>query len=202
MDPGFVEAFLKTIGWYVMGSRTYETALRFEAQGYGWSYGDKPVFVLTSRDLSRTRDTVEFYSGDTAGAIDDLRKAVELEPSDSYSAIWLEIASRRSGKAGALAQSIPNLDMSEWPAPLVELMVDRTTPEAVVGAARSSIPRFDRVRRCEANFYGGEWLLLNGSETEAAKLLRYAFDNCPHNFSLEWVPARLELKLLEGNTRR
>lgn len=64
MDPEFVEAFLKTIDCYVMGSRTYETALRFEAQELGWPYGDKPVFVLTSRELSRTRDTVEFYSGD------------------------------------------------------------------------------------------------------------------------------------------
>ena len=54
MDPEFVEAFLKTIDCYVMGSRTYETALGFEAQGLGWSYGDKPTFVLTSRKLPRT----------------------------------------------------------------------------------------------------------------------------------------------------
>ena len=66
LDAGFVEAFLKTIDCYVMGSRTYETALRFEAQGSGWSYGDKPTFVLTSRQLPRVRDTVEFYSGDLA----------------------------------------------------------------------------------------------------------------------------------------
>jgi dihydrofolate reductase len=64
LDPGFVEAFLKTIDCYVMGSRTYETALSFEARGFGWSYGDKPTFVLTSRDLPRTRDTVTFHSGD------------------------------------------------------------------------------------------------------------------------------------------
>ena len=64
MTPEFVEAFLKTIDCYVMGSRTYETALNFEAKGLGWSYGAKPIFVLTSRDLPRTRDTVEFYSGD------------------------------------------------------------------------------------------------------------------------------------------
>jgi dihydrofolate reductase len=64
LDPEFVEAFLKTIDCYVMGSRTYETALNFEAKGFGWSYGDKPLFVLTRRDLPRTRDTVEFYSGD------------------------------------------------------------------------------------------------------------------------------------------
>ena len=66
MDPEFVESFLKTIDCYVMGSRTYETALRFEAQGFGWAYGDKPTFVLTSRELPRTRDAVEFYSGDLA----------------------------------------------------------------------------------------------------------------------------------------
>ncbi|HTL58962.1 MAG TPA: dihydrofolate reductase family protein [Candidatus Limnocylindrales bacterium] len=66
MDPGLVEAFLRSIDCYVMGSRTYETALRFEAKGLGWAYGDKPVFVLTSRKLPRTRDTIEFYSGDLA----------------------------------------------------------------------------------------------------------------------------------------
>jgi dihydrofolate reductase len=64
--PEFAEAFLKTIDCYVMGSRTYETALSFEAKGLGWVYGDKPVFVLTSRELMRTRDTIEFYSGNLA----------------------------------------------------------------------------------------------------------------------------------------
>jgi dihydrofolate reductase len=71
MDPEFVETFLKSIDCYVMGSRTYETALRFEAQGLGWSYGDKPTFVLTSRELPRIRDTVEFYSGDLAWFVNE-----------------------------------------------------------------------------------------------------------------------------------
>src|ERR1700756_3492729 len=66
MAPEFVEEFLKSIDCYVMGSRTYETALDFEGKGLGWPYGDKPTFVLTSRKLPRTRDTVEFYSGDLA----------------------------------------------------------------------------------------------------------------------------------------
>lgn len=64
MDPVFIETFLKSIDCYVMGSRTYETALRFESQGAGWAYGDKPVFVLTNRTLPRTRDTVHFHAGD------------------------------------------------------------------------------------------------------------------------------------------
>jgi dihydrofolate reductase len=66
MDPEFIQAFLKTIDCYVMGSRTYETALNFESKGLGWAYGDKPVFVLTSRDLPKSRDTITFHSGDLA----------------------------------------------------------------------------------------------------------------------------------------
>ncbi len=81
LDPGFVEAFLKTIDCYVMGSRTYETALNFEAKGLGWAYGDKPTFVLTSRDLPRTRDTVEFYSGDLSQFVNE-----RLRP--SFRSIW------------------------------------------------------------------------------------------------------------------
>jgi dihydrofolate reductase len=81
LDPEFAETFLKTIDCYVMGSRTYETALRFEADGLGWVYGDKPTFVLTSRDLRRTRATVEFYSGDLAQLVNG-----RLRP--TFRSIW------------------------------------------------------------------------------------------------------------------
>jgi dihydrofolate reductase len=66
MDPDLVADLLETIDCYVMGSRTYETALAFEAKGFGWPYGDKPTFVLTRRELPRIRETVELYSGDLA----------------------------------------------------------------------------------------------------------------------------------------
>jgi dihydrofolate reductase len=74
MDPAYVATFLKTIDCCVMGSRTYETALTFERKGFGWAYGDTPVFVLTRRQLPRTRDTVSFQAGDLTPFInDDLR---------------------------------------------------------------------------------------------------------------------------------
>ncbi len=71
LDPESIEGFLKAIDCYVMGSRTYETALRFESQGFGWPYGDKPTFVLTSRDLPRVRQSVEFHSGDLAPFVNE-----------------------------------------------------------------------------------------------------------------------------------
>ncbi len=82
LDPEYVQEFLGTIDCYVMGSRTYETALGFEARGLGWSYGDKPTFVLTSRELPKSRDTVEFLSG-------DLRALVEERLKPAFRSIWV-----------------------------------------------------------------------------------------------------------------
>ena len=82
LEPDFVEAFLAGIDCYVMGSRTYETALGFQNQGFGWAYGDKPTFVLTSRDLPRAQESVEFHSGDLAEFVNTrLRK--------TYRNIWV-----------------------------------------------------------------------------------------------------------------
>jgi len=71
VNPETMAAFLEGIDCYVMGSRTYETALHFANQGLGWPYGDKPTFVLTTRDLPRIRDTVEFHSGDLAAFLNE-----------------------------------------------------------------------------------------------------------------------------------
>jgi dihydrofolate reductase len=81
LTPEAVQTFLKSIDCYVMGSRTYETALNFDARGLGWSYGDKPVFVLTRRTLPRNRTTVEFYAG-------DLRRLVEESLKPRFRSIW------------------------------------------------------------------------------------------------------------------
>ena len=82
LSPGSVQAFLETIDCYVMGSRTYETALSFEAKGLGWSYGDKPTFVLTHRELGRAREAVEFYAG-------DLTQFVKERLRPAFRCIWI-----------------------------------------------------------------------------------------------------------------
>lgn len=81
LDERSVDEFLETIDCYVMGSRTYETALDFEARGSGWPYGDKPTFVLTHRDLPKTRDSVELCSGDLARFVQE-----RLRP--TFRSIW------------------------------------------------------------------------------------------------------------------
>lgn len=82
LDPQYVAEFLEAIDCYVMGSKTYETALGFEAKGLGWAYGDKPIFVLTTRNLPRNRDSIEFVSGDLAILFSD-----KLRP--QYPNLWV-----------------------------------------------------------------------------------------------------------------
>lgn len=81
LTPEAIHAFLESIDCYVMGSRTYETALGFEGQGRGWAYGDKPVFVLTHRSLPKNRATVDFYAG-------DLRRLVDEKLKPRFGSIW------------------------------------------------------------------------------------------------------------------
>jgi dihydrofolate reductase len=69
--------FVKAIDCYVLGSRTYEHALEL-----GWPYGDTPTVVVTGREWPRTRESVEFYSGDLKTLVDE-----KLAP--RFRNIWL-----------------------------------------------------------------------------------------------------------------
>ena len=91
LAPEFVEEFLETIDCYVMGARTYETALDFEAKGLGWAYGAKPTVVLTTRGLRKTRENVEFYSGDLALLVNE-----RLKP--NFRSIWFVGGGQLSGE--------------------------------------------------------------------------------------------------------
>lgn len=87
-----IAAFLKSVDCYVMGARTYQTALDFVAKGFGWAYGDTPVFVLTHRELPKARDSVRFLSGDLADLIDR-----QVKP--HHANIWLVGGSALAGEA-------------------------------------------------------------------------------------------------------
>ena len=58
---------IQSIDCYVLGSRTYEHALQL-----GWPYGDTPTVVVTKRELSSKRKSVEFYSGDLKRLVDEI----------------------------------------------------------------------------------------------------------------------------------
>lgn len=75
------EEFLKTIDCYVMGSKTYEHALEL-SKTYGWAYGDKPTFVLTTRNLKSDKPNIKFYSGNLTQFVNE-----QLKP--KYQNVWV-----------------------------------------------------------------------------------------------------------------
>jgi dihydrofolate reductase len=81
LTPEASAAVLRSIHCYVMGANTYETALGFEARGFGWAYGDTPVVVLTHRSLRQARPTVSFHTGDLGELLAELRTR--------YQSIWI-----------------------------------------------------------------------------------------------------------------
>ena len=64
---GMTPDVMDTIDCYIMGSRTYELALEL-----GWPNGDTQTIVVTNRERSSTRDSVEFYSGDLIALVKEL----------------------------------------------------------------------------------------------------------------------------------
>jgi len=71
-----INDFLASIDCYVMGSHTYELAVKL-----GWPYGDTPVKVLSSRINESPRSTVQFYQGKLSALCLQLKK--------QYANIWM-----------------------------------------------------------------------------------------------------------------
>ena len=69
-EPHGYDEFMSTVDALVIGRHTYETVLAFET----WPYGDKPVFVLSSRPLGTTPlgAIVERLSGAPADIVSNL----------------------------------------------------------------------------------------------------------------------------------
>ena len=147
-------------------------------------------------DGYRSRGYLHFYAGDFAKAADDLARVAGAEPDDLYAALWAYLAVSRTDAANASKKSLaaaaarsnaaPN---RSWPHPVLELLLGSRTIAATLAAAATP------AEHCEAQFYGGEWMLLHGDRGGAITALRDAEGSCPKTF-IEYKGARAELKRL------
>ena len=121
--------------------------------------------------------------GRTADAQADFKKANELNPKDAYTALWLDLTERRNGVPSSLAETSKQLDMTAWPAPIIRQFRGELTAAQTIAAAADQDPKKQAERTCEANFYSGEFALLNKkSKPEATRLLKLAAKDCPLEF--------------------
>jgi tetratricopeptide (TPR) repeat protein len=141
------------------------------------------------------RGVANLYSGSVAKALADLREARERHSAQPYTALWLDLASRRAKVESPLAQAIEDLEMTRWPAPVIRLFLGELTPEAVLAAAHHPDATMRSAQVCEANFYSGALALQQGRRDEAVRRFRAAAAGC-HKSMIEGVAAKAELKAL------
>lgn len=143
----------------------------------------------------RLRAVSNLYSGLLPEALADLDRASKMEPKNPYTALWLRIVDKRINFESRLPQVITQIDMTEWPAPVIQLFLGQLTPADVLAAAAAPDAIKMKGQICEANFFNGERALERSEREEAARLFQLAAAECPKGF-FEWASANAELKAL------
>jgi predicted Zn-dependent protease len=146
-------------------------------------------------DTYKNRGRARLYEGALAEALADIKQAAQIDPRNAYAALWLDIANRRSKLASQLPQAVGQLEMTNWPAPVVRLYTGQLTPDAVLAAADDPDEKTKKRQVCDAYFYSGEWALQQGAKDDATRLFRLAAVNCPRRL-IESSSANAELKAL------
>jgi tetratricopeptide (TPR) repeat protein len=135
------------------------------------------------------RGYAHFYRGDFADAAADLAR-VEGTETYPYPNLFRFLAQTRAGQpVSDLEPAAQRMKGRHWPYAVLELYLGRRDAAAALTAAQKP------EERCEAQFYVGEWRLLQGDRAQAQQLLEEAAGGCPKSF-IEYRAAQAELRRL------
>jgi tetratricopeptide (TPR) repeat protein len=111
---------------------------------------------------------------------EDMAKALSLEPEFPYYGLWFFLAgAREHAQASAqaeLGRQAAEFDLAEWPGPLVNLYLGESEADTAAAKAKND------EQKCEADFYIGALLALDGDTAAAVPLLQRALERCPREF--------------------
>jgi lipoprotein NlpI len=60
------------------------------------------------------RGITNFYAGLLSQAAADFGRSSQLNPRNSYTAIWLDIVDARSNRPSQFARTVPQVEMTKW----------------------------------------------------------------------------------------
>jgi lipoprotein NlpI len=203
-------------GQYDKAIADFDEAIRLNPQdaptygtrGYAWyrkgdydraiaDYGEAIRLNPLRADYYFVRGYTQFWLGRFAASFPDLTDSLRLNPNQSYAIIWRYLAQSRSGEPelakSELSEKLGALDKAKWPAPVIDFLLGKIDPDALLKAAEHPDAKTRRGQVCEAEFYIGEWHLLNLRHKEANVLLSRAEKNCPKGF-VEYDGAVAELR--------
>jgi lipoprotein NlpI len=150
-------------------------------------------------DAYAYRGYFELVLGESAKAAADLGKSADLKIWP-YNVLWLSLAREMAHVPDtdnhSLKANAAQLDLAQWPGPVVEYLMGDGTPESVNAAAEQGDPTRVVERVCDADFYVAEQDLAHGEMAAAKPLLQHAADKCPFA-SFERMGATAELMRLK-----
>jgi lipoprotein NlpI len=168
----------EAVGQYDRAIADYTKVLELNPE-----YGDFSRFY--SRGLAR------FDKEDFKGAAVDFARSLVTD-ANGYAALRLYLARSRAGEPAQseLEANIRDLDTNNWPYALIEVYLGKRSPESVMGLAT------EPADRCGAEYYLGEWYLLQGKKAEGEAALKSAVATCPKDNN-SYFGAVAELKRLK-----
>jgi|GEM_PF-1278125 len=203
-DRGEFDAAIEDFGVAIKHDARLASAYFNRANAYGAKGEAERAISDYTTAIKYNRRNVNAYiargalylaGGAAAKAQADMKLAARLERRNAYAVLWQDIAERRGKQKGVLAggKGLRDVEMKGWPAPLLSMFAGELKPAGALIAADDPNPALKEAHTCEANFYGGQYLLIQNSRDEAVKLFQSAAKQCPRGF-LEGIAASAELK--------
>jgi tetratricopeptide (TPR) repeat protein len=146
------------------------------------------------------RAVAEIVMSDFAASAKDAATALQLKPTEPYSALWLHVARVLAGQndADELAANAGKIDRGKWPGPVFALFLGSMDPDAIRKLAASAEPQGARLGQlCEADYFIGIYQIEKSQPAAARASFQSASDRCPHGF-YEYTAAKFELTRLDN----
>ena len=130
----------------------------------------------------------QWFAGQFGSAVESFRRYAASPMSEAYTPLWLYVMHARAdpadepaAKAELAAQATHQ--PHAWTDTLVDVALGRSTLEAALAEAdKSETDKLRNGRRCEADYYSAEQMLMRGQRESASRLLEEAHRVCPSTY--------------------
>ncbi len=148
--------------------------------------------------LYAARGYLEWNAANFAGAQSDFAHALQLGAKNPYLVLWFGASAVHVAPldASTLAAYASAFDSDKWPGPLLDLYRGKLTVEQATAATADANGTDAATRKCQADFFVGEWQATHGAAAAAKAMLLDAVQECPAAYPAR-AGASAELKRLQ-----
>ena len=145
----------------------------------------------------REKGRLAFYRGDYEQAAQHFTRLARFAAGQTfvYSVLWLELAIRRGAlpRQSRLGLAEGELGAGQWPAPIIQMQMEKMEPAQAIAAAAAPDPRVALMQQCEANFYAGQEYLIRHQPQQARAAFEAAIATGETDFlEYDWAVRELE----------